>query len=327
MRLSLLDLSIIGPTETARESLEGSVRLARAAEAGGLHRIWFAEHHNMREVASSATAVLVGHIAGATERIRVGAGGIMLPNHSPLTVAEQFGTLETLYPGRIDLGLGRAPGGDRRTLYALRRDETSSDRFPSDVVELQRYLNEEFDAQGVNAVPGWGTRVPLYILGSSLFGADLAAKLGLPYAFASHFAPGALQDALAHYRSTFRPSAELAEPYTIVGANVFAADTPEDAERIRQQVTRQRVKRFLPPGRNYTDQEIDQILASPEGTKVAEMLSVSAVGTGPEVKRGLEAIKQATGTDEIIATFNGTTVAERVRAVEITAASGVVSET
>ncbi|HET8583781.1 MAG TPA: LLM class flavin-dependent oxidoreductase, partial [Jatrophihabitans sp.] len=215
--LSILDLAPVRHGQSARDSFAASVALARLAEDAGYRRVWYAEHHNMPTIASSATSVLIAHVAAHTSAIRLGAGGVMLPNHAPLLIAEQFGTLETLHPGRIDLGLGRAPGSDRTTMYALRRDHTSADRFPDDVLELQGYLADETRVPGVNAYPGRGTRVPLYILGSSLYGAQLAALLGLPYAFASHFAPAALQDAVAIYRREFRPSEQLDRPYVIAG--------------------------------------------------------------------------------------------------------------
>jgi luciferase family oxidoreductase group 1 len=203
--------------------------LARTAERSGYRRIWYAEHHNISSIASSATAVLIAHIAAHTETIRLGAGGVMLPNHSPLVIAEQFGTLETLHRGRIDLGLGRAPGTDQRTWMALRRDPGASDRFPEDVVELQKFLSDESPLPGIKAIPGQGTHVQLYILGSSLFGAELAAQLGLPYAFASHFAPRFLNEALEVYREEFKPSAQQPEPYAIAGVGVIAADTADSA--------------------------------------------------------------------------------------------------
>lgn len=229
--LSILDLATIGKGQTVAESLAGSVAMAQKAEELGYRRVWYAEHHNMSAIASSATSVLIAHVAAHTNSIRLGAGGIMLPNHSPLTIAEQFGTLETLHPGRIDLGLGRAPGSDQNTMRALRRDHMSADSFPQDVLELQGYLTGPTRIQGVEATPGKGTNVPLYILGSSLFGAQLAARLGLPYAFASHFAPAALRDAVAIYRRDFKPSEQLSEPYVIAGVNVTAADTNAEARQ------------------------------------------------------------------------------------------------
>ena len=243
--LSILDLALIGAGQTAGDAFANSVALARRAEARGYRRVWYAEHHNMSVIASSAPSVLIAHVAAHTSTIRLGAGGVMLPNHSPLTIAEQYGTLATLHPGRIDLGLGRAPGSDQTTSRAMRRDPAASDRFPDDVVELQGYLSDESTVAGVTAVPGAGTHVPLWILGSSLFGARLAAMLGLPYAFASHFAPGALVQAIEVYRSEFRPSAQLAEPYAMAAVNVIASDTDSDAERQFVHVRRQRVGRFL----------------------------------------------------------------------------------
>ncbi|RYY51820.1 MAG: LLM class flavin-dependent oxidoreductase, partial [Comamonadaceae bacterium] len=228
--LSVLDLSPITEGSDAAQSFRNSLSLAQHAERLGYRRFWLAEHHGMPGIASAATAVLIGHVAGGTSTIRVGAGGIMLPNHSPLVIAEQFGTLESLYPGRIDLGLGRAPGSDQITARALRRTlQTDPDEFPRDVVELMDLLSEQ-PRQHVRAVPGTGLKVPVWILGSSLFGAQLAAMLGLPYAFASHFAPQQMMEAIAVYRANFKPSAQLAKPYVMLGFNVFAADTDEEAQ-------------------------------------------------------------------------------------------------
>src|SRR3982751_2831161 len=236
--MSVLDLAPIARGATATQSIAASVALAQRAEECGYTGVWYAEHHNMPSIASSATSVLIAHVGAQTTRIRLGAGGVMLPNHSPLVVAEQFGTLEAMYPGRIDLGLGRAPGADQNTMYALRRDHASAERFPQDVLELQGYLAGNSRVPGVDAVPGKGSHVPLYILGSSMFGATLAAALGLPYAFASHFAPQLLEPAVAAYRQEFRPSAQLDRPDVIAGVNVIAADTTEaardQAERIRR---------------------------------------------------------------------------------------------
>src|ERR1700709_2491600 len=217
--LSILDLAPSAPGETATQSFAASVALAQCAEVNGYRRVWYAEHHNMASIASSATSVLIAHVGAQTREIRLGAGGGMLPNHAPLTIAEQFGTLEAAYPGRIDLGLGRAPGSDQNTMYALRRDPASADRFPQDVLELQGSLTGATRVTGVDAVPGKGSDVPLYILGSSMFGATLAAALGLPYAFASHFAPQLLEPAVAAYRQEFRPSDQLDRPYVIAGVN------------------------------------------------------------------------------------------------------------
>ena len=232
-RLSLLDLATVGRDQPIGEALEASTVLAQKADSlGGFERLWFAEHHNMPSIASAATAVLLAHVAARTERLRVGSGGVMLPNHSPLVIAEQFGTLAELHPGRVDLGLGRAPGTDQVTMRALRADPRASDRFPDDVLELQGYLSDESLVPTINAIPGRGTKVPLYILGSSLFGAQLAARLGLPYAFASHFAPDALVQAVEVYRREFRPSDQLAEPYAIAALNVVVSDEQEHAEAL-----------------------------------------------------------------------------------------------
>src|SRR5437867_3085047 len=227
--LSILDLAFVPEGGTPADALRNTLDLAQHAERWGYRRFWLAEHHNMVGIASAATAVVISYVAADTRTIRVGAGGIMLPNHSPLVIAEQFGTLESLYPGRIDLGLGRAPGTDQRTLLALRRDPMSADRFPDDVVELQQFFETAQPGQKVQAVPGAGLKVPLWILGSSLFGAQLAGILGLPYAFASHFAPAALLEALSIYRERFQPSAQLDRPYAMAGVHVVAAETDTEA--------------------------------------------------------------------------------------------------
>jgi luciferase family oxidoreductase group 1 len=243
----------------------------------------------------------------------------MLPNHSPLTIAEQFGTLATLHPGRIDLGLGRAPGSDQNTMRAMRRDAHSSDRFPDDVLELQGYLRGESRIPGVVAVPGAGTNVPLYILGSSLFGARLAAMLGLPYAFASHFAPAALIDAIALYRREFRPSEQLAEPYAIAGVNVIAADSDVDAQEQWTTVRRWRVARFVAPGRDLSDDEADAILASPQGQQIAQMMHYSAVGTPDRVAVYLDEFARIAGADELITAHASPTIDQRLRSVDLLA--------
>ena len=230
---SVLDLAPVPEGSTAADALANTLDLARHAEAWGYRRFWLAEHHNMPGIASAATAVVIGRVAAATSTIRVGSGGIMLPNHSPLMVAEAFGTLATLFPDRIDLGLGRAPGTDMATARALRRYMDGADTFPRDVVELIGYLGDEVPGRQVSAVPGVGTKVPVWILGSSLFGAQLAAQLGLPYAFASHFAPGELENAIEVYRRSFRPSDQLAEPYLMLAFNVFAAETDAEGRRLR----------------------------------------------------------------------------------------------
>src|SRR3954453_19294663 len=264
--LSILDLAAVGPNESIGDSFAGSVRLAQSAERIGYRRIWYAEHHNIRSIASSATAVLIAHVAAHTEQIRLGAGGIMLPKHSPLVIAEQFGTLAELHPGRIDLGLGRAPGSDQNTMRALRRDATSAETFPQDVLELQGYLTGETRIAHVNATPGRATNVPLFILGSSLFGAQLAAALGLPYAFASHFAPQALEQAITVYRERFEPSTQLDRPYVIAALNVLAADSDEEARR--QFATRRHEFArgiFSRPGLRLDDAQVEAVLASSQG--------------------------------------------------------------
>jgi luciferase family oxidoreductase group 1 len=299
--LSVLDLASVGKGETIKEGLEASVTLAQRAEGWGFRRIWYAEHHNMRSIASSATSVLIGHVAANTERITLGAGGVMLPNHSPLQVAEQFGTLATLHPGRIELGLGRAPGTDQQTFAALRRDPRASERFPQDVQELQGFLSEESLVPGVEAFPGQGTEVPLSILGSSLYGAQVAAVLGLPYVFASHFAPDALEQAVTVYRREFRPSAQLGAPHVMAGVNVVAADSADEAARRLRAVQRTRVKQFLRAGeRTLTDDEADAVLDMPAGDQVRSMTRFTAAGTPDVVTRYLEDFAVRADADELI---------------------------
>lgn len=319
--LSILDLAPIAPGQTARDSFDASVALARAAERSGYRRVWYAEHHNMPSIASSATSLIIGHVAAHTDTIRLGSGGIMLPNHSPLVIAEQFGTLEALFPGRIDLGLGRAPGSDQNTMLALRRNAASADSFPQDVLELQAYLSGKSGVPGVQAVPRGEGVVPLYILGSSLFGAQLAAQLGLPYAFASHFAPDALHQAVAVYRERFRPSEQLAEPYLIVGANVFAAEDHDEAVAQKTIAFRARTRLMIsrgPGGGNFTDAEIDALLASPNGRSLASMTQYTAVGTPAEVRAWLEDFAASTHADEVILAHGAQRVDDRVRSVELT---------
>ena len=317
--LSILDLAIVGSDETPAQAFANSVAMAQKAEARGYRRVWYAEHHNMSSIASSATSVLIAHVAAHTETIRLGSGGVMLPNHSPLVIAEQFGTLATLHPGRIDLGLGRAPGTDQMTMRAMRVDPMASDRFPQDVQELQAYLAGESLVPGVEAVPGTGTDVPLYILGSSLFGAQLAAKLGLPYGFASHFAPGSLLQAVELYRERFEPSEYLYEPYAIAGVNVIAADTDEDAEAQRLDVTRRRVARFLRVPRELTDDEADELLASPQGQGIAQMTHYTAAGSPELVKRYLENFAKEADVDEVITVHPSRTMAQRLHSIDLTA--------
>lgn len=317
--LSILDLAIIGRGQSASDAFAASVRVAQRAELVGYERIWYAEHHNMSSIGSSATSVLIGHIADHTTSIRLGAGGIMLPNHSPLVIAEQFGTLATLHPGRIDLGLGRAPGSDQNTMRALRRDARSSDRFPEDLLELQGYLRGESRIAGVEAVPGAGTDVPLYILGSSLFGARLAGMLGLPYAFASHFAPAALLDAVALYRDEFEPSLQLAEPYVIAGVNVIVAATDTDAQAQFEEVARRRVARFLTVDRELSDDEADAILRSPQGRQIAQMMHYTAVGDPPTVSDYLGEFVEAVGADELMTVHPSPRLDARLASIDLLA--------
>ena len=318
--LSILDLAAIGTDETIAESFEGSVALARLAEDAGYGRVWYAEHHSIDTIASSATAVLIAHIAAHTERIRLGAGGIMLPNHSPLVIAEQFGTLATLHPGRIDLGLGRAPGSDQQTSRALRRRPEAADQFPQDVVELQALLGDRSPIPGVKAIPGEGTHVPLYILGSSLFGAQLAGMLGLPYAFASHFAPQALHDAIKVYRDRFEPSDQLDRPHLIAGVNVVAADTDAEAQAHLEATRRGRVRAlFTRGGQPLTDEHVDAILRSPQAVHVDQMLTYSGVGAPGTVAAYLDEFQQLTGADELIVVHMADNVASRLRSVELLA--------
>ena len=324
--LSVLDLAPIVEGGDAAESFRNSLDLAQHAEGWGYRRFWLAEHHNIPSVASAATSVLIAHVAGGTSTIRVGAGGIMLPNHPPLVIAEQFGTLASLFPGRIDLGLGRAPGSDQVTARALRRSPEAGDAFPDDVLELISYFRPAQPGQAVRAVPGEGLDVPIWILGSSLFGAQLAAALGLPFAFASHFAPAMLDRALDVYRAQFRPSPRLAQPYVMLGVNVFAADTEPEARRLftsLQQafinLRRGRPGPLRPPVDGFAE-----TLAPFERAMLDDMLSYSVVGTGSQVVAGLESIVAHTGADEIMIASQVFDHAARVRSYEI-AASAVTS--
>ncbi len=328
--LSILDLAPIVEGGDAALALHNSLDLARHAETWGYRRYWVAEHHNMDGVASSATAVLIGYIAGGTQRIRVGAGGIMLPNHAPLVVAEQFGTLATLYPGRIDLGLGRAPGTDRHTAMALRRHLHAADEqgFPNDVLELQAYLSEAGARQAVRAIPGMGTQVPIWLLGSSLYGAQLAARLGLPYAFASHFAPEMLLQALAVYRRTCRPSAAWPRPVAMVGVNVVAAETDAAAAQLFTSIQ----QRFLgmqrgqrgPMPRPISPEALDTLWTPQERAAVQQMLAASAVGSPDAVRAQLQAIVEQTAADELIVASAVHEHAARLRSYELLAGVGLV---
>jgi luciferase family oxidoreductase group 1 len=319
---SILDLSPITSGSSAALALRNTLDLARHAESWGYQRYWLAEHHSMPGIASAATSVVIGHVAGGTSRIRVGAGGIMLPNHSPLVIAEQFGTLEALFPGRIDLGLGRAPGSDQTTARALRRNlATDPDQFPQDVIELLHYLGPATSGQQVIAVPGVGSNVPLWILGSSLFGAQVAAALGLPFAFASHFAPAMMMEAITIYRERFRPSAALAQPYVMLGFNVFAADTESQARFLATSMQQAFVNlrtghpgQLPPPVQNYADQ-----LPPVARAMLDEVLSCSAIGAPPTVREALSAFIKRTQPQELMITSMIFDHAARLHSYKITA--------
>ncbi|HEX4126906.1 MAG TPA: LLM class flavin-dependent oxidoreductase [Acidimicrobiales bacterium] len=322
--VSILDLAPIRRGETATDSFAASVALAQRAESLGYRRVWYAEHHNIASIASSATSVLIAHVGAQTGSIRLGAGGVMLPNHAPLTIAEQFGTLAAMHPGRIDLGLGRAPGSDQNTMYALRRDPRSADNFPRDVLELQGYLGAESRVRGVDAVPGKGSDVPLYILGSSLFGAKLAAALGLPYAFASHFAPSALLEAIAAYRVEFRSSEQLDAPYVMAGVNVIAADSTDAAREQLRDIRRIRAVslhgRRLGVGElDISDDQADQLLSAGASAQVDHMLTYTALGTRREVSDYLEDFLRLTGADELVTVHQVPTSEGRLRSVTLLA--------
>ena len=321
--LSILDLAPIVQGGTAADSFRNTLDLARHAERLGYSRFWLAEHHGMPGIASAATAVLIGHVAAGTSTIRVGAGGIMLPNHAPLVIAEQFGTLETLFPGRIDLGLGRAPGSDQATTRALRRSPGAADSFPQDVVELMGWFQSPEPRQPVQAVPGAGLRVPIWILGSSLFGAQLAAALGLPYAFASHFAPAAMMQALEVYRTQFRPSDQLDRPYVMLGLNVFAAGSRTEAERLFTSLQQAFVNLRrghpgpLPPPEDGYGERLSPI----DAMGIEHMLSCSVVGDFEAVRGGIDAFIEQTGADELMLTSQIYDHAARVRSYEIVASA------
>jgi luciferase family oxidoreductase group 1 len=303
-RFSLLDLAPIPEGGTAVDALSNSIDLARHAEECGYHRFWLAEHHNMPGIASAATAVVIGAVASATKTIRVGAGGVMLPNHAPLVIAEQFGTLATLYPERIDLGLGRAPGTDGATAQALRRHLDANDNFPQDVIELLGYFDEASDSAQIQAIPGQGTHVPVWILGSSLYGAQLAAHLGLPYAFASHFAPAMLEQAIEIYRSTFRPSQWLAKPYFMLAAGVCAAATDEEALYLRssQMLAFARLRTGRPGKLPHPVADVSAQIAAPVLAQVEQALSCSATGSPETVRQQLAALIERYKPDEVMVT-------------------------
>ncbi len=318
---SVLDLAHIVEGATPADALHNSLDLARHVEEWGYKRFWLAEHHNAFGIASAATAVVIGYVAEGTRTIRVGSGGIMLPNHAPLIIAEQFGTLAALYPGRIDLGLGRAPGTDQLTVRALRRSPMNAQTFPEDVLELQMFLDDLRPGQAVRAVPGYGTHVPLWILGSSLFGAQLAAQLGLPFAFASHFAPDELLPALQIYRDEFQASKQLQRPYAMVGVNVIAAESDDEARRLFTSIQ----QTFTNMGRGTRGRlpepiaDIDTYWSPPEKNDVSRKLSRSFVGSPETIRRGLEDLIAETGADELIVASAIYDHAARLRSYELLA--------
>jgi len=319
---SVLDLSLVPQGGDASQALRNTLDLARHAESWGYTRYWLAEHHNAPSIASAATSILIGYVAGGTSTIRVGAGGIMLPNHSPLVIAEQFGTLATLYPGRIDLGVGRAPGSDMRTARALRRNMDNDHSFPKDVIELQSYFGVPEPDQAVRAIPGAGLDVPIWILGSSLFGAQLAAALGLPFAFASHFAPSALIDALHIYRSRFRPSEALSRPYAMIGVGICAAETDAEAARLFTSVQQQLLQfrrgtsGLFPPPVDSMEGRWSEV----EKAGLQQTLAYAAVGSPETVAHRLEEIISETGADELMVTGQIFDHSARLRSFEIAAA-------
>jgi luciferase family oxidoreductase group 1 len=319
---SVLDLSPIVEGATATDALRNTLDLAQHAEGWGYHRYWLAEHHNMTGIASAATAVVIGHVAAGTRTMRIGSGGIMLPNHAPLVVAEQFGTLESLFPGRIDLGLGRAPGTDVLTSRALRRDlATNADRFPDDVLELQSYFEPAESRQQIRAVPGVGLKVPLWILGSSLFGAQVAAMFGLPFAFASHFAPDALRPALDIYRSRFTPSRQLQQPYVMVAANIIAAETDAQARHLFSSLQQAflKLRRGNPGPLPPPIADFESSLSAEERAGLHHSLTYSFVGSPETVARGVQSFLEMTRADELIVSGHIFDHAARLRSFELAA--------
>jgi len=327
---SLLDLAPVPEGGTVADALANTVELARAADGLGYHRYWLAEHHNMPGIASAATSVVIGRVAAETSRIRVGAGGVMLPNHPPLVIAEQFGTLDAMFPGRIDLGLGRAPGTDQATAQALRRYFQSADRFPDDVAELLGYLGDVAPEARVRAVPGEGSHVPVWILGSSLFGAQFAAHMGLPYAFASHFAPQMLAEALKTYRAAFRPSAWLAKPYAMMAAGVFAADSAEEAQYLRssQLLAFARLRMGRPGKLPMPVEDVDALVPPQIRAQAEAALSCSACGAANDIERQIAALVETYQPDELMITCAMHDPAARIRSITIAAEvlSGMVEE-
>lgn len=318
-KLSILDLIFVNEGQNIKDAFDNSVKAAQAAEQLNYNRIWVAEHHNMQAIASAATSICIGHIASNTKNIRVGAGGIMLPNHSPLTIAEQFGTLETLYPGRIDLGLGRAPGTDQQTLKALRTDAKSSNNFPQDVLELQAYFAKDYERNPIQATPGAGLEVPLWILGSSTFGAQLAAYYGLPYAFASHFAPDALYHALSLYREEFTPSKQLLRPYIMVGVNIILADTQEEAEYLStsQKQSFVNLRRGAKMKFQAPIEDINSFWSQEEMIMAQHMLKYSFVGTPKNVGPKLKEFLQKTQADELMVVTSIYDIEKRIHSLRL----------
>ncbi|MCI6205580.1 MAG: LLM class flavin-dependent oxidoreductase [Corynebacterium glucuronolyticum] len=321
MKYSLIDFATIYPGERPRAAFERSVRFAQHAEKLGFDRIWYAEHHNMSTIASSQPAVLIAYVGSHTSSISLGAGGVMLPNHAPLLVAEQFGTLAEMFPGRIELGLGRAPGTDQQTLRAIRRIPGTADRFPQDVEELRGYFADEPLLAGVHAMPGAGTNVPIIILGSSLFGATLAAQLGLPYAFASHFAPTHLEEAVETYRRTYQPSGQHPEPYVIAAVNVTAAQTTEEAQEKLQEVYRRRVHAMVARGRDLTTKQLDQLVDSFAGHQVTQMLRYNAVGNPEEISTYLDEFAKHARADELMLSIQDDDESSLLESLDIVAQS------
>ncbi|MCB9389885.1 MAG: LLM class flavin-dependent oxidoreductase [Acidimicrobiia bacterium] len=316
--LSILDRALVSGDSTVADALRASVAMAQAAEERGYKRVWYAEHHNMASIASAATSVLIAHVAARTDAILLGSGGIMLPNHSPLTIAEQFGTLASLHPGRIELGLGRAPGGDQAIFRALRRSPMAATSFPQDVAELQGYLSDHSIVDGVTAIPGTGTFVPLTILGSSLFGAQLAAQFGLPYGFASHFAPDEIDRAIPLYRDQFRPSTQQSTSHVIAGVNVVLAETDDEACHLR--AGHAAPGGFvLGEGRQLSASQLDELVESLPGQQVKSMLRHTAVGTPTTIRPQLEAFASLADADELIVVFNDISEAGRMRCLHLLA--------
>ncbi|WP_417447479.1 LLM class flavin-dependent oxidoreductase [Idiomarina abyssalis] len=321
MKYSVLDLAPVTEGGSVAESLRNSADLAQHAERWGYHRFWMAEHHNMTGIASAATAVALGYVADKTDKIRIGSGGVMLPNHAPFVVAEQFGTLDALYPGRVDIGLGRAPGTDGRTLRALRRKPDDAEQFPNDVQELLGYLEEAQESDAIKAVPGFQQKIPVWLLGSSTFGAQLAAHLGLPYAFASHFAPDYLQHALKAYRDNFRPSRYLSKPYVAAAMNVFAADDESEARKMMSSMQQQFIalRRGMPGPLKAPVDDIRAVASPHELAGANHALTYTAVGTKETVQRHLQQFIDDTGIDEIILTSHVFDHDARLRSFEIAA--------